>query len=379
VDFDFAVIGAGVVGLATAAELSPRGSLIVLEREEKFGQGTSSRNSEVIHAGLYYAPGSLKAELCIAGREIIEVLAGSGSFAYSQIGKYIVAINEREKELLDGLLNNARACGVTELRWADREELGEKEPGVNAEVALFSPKTGIIDSHGLMNHFRIAALESGADFAYNAPVDELCRITDSSSLSSAKSSAGYEITISDGTVITARRVVNCAGLYADRIASMVGIDTRASRLELHWSRGVYFESDSTGSLNVSHLIYPVPDHKRDTLGVHVCIDLSGHIRFGPTAEYLSHKIEDYRPPWGDIESVAQGLQHYLPLAGEGHLHPVMVGIRPKLSGPGEPVRDFYIREESDRGLPGFVNLIGIESPGLTASPAIARLVGQLLN
>ncbi len=393
-DYDYCVIGAGVVGLAVAAELAPRGSVIVLEKCEKFGQGTSSRNSEVIHAGLYYAAGSLKARLCIEGRKIIEDLAAQGKFGYSKIGKYIVATDERERELLAQLKANAERCGVTELRWADADELREQEPDVRAIGALFSPNTGIVDSHGMMNCFRRVAVDEGADFAYDAEVRKIENRKSKIENAPRAEESGYQITVADGTEITTRCVVNCAGLYADEVARIAGMDVHTLGLELRWSRGVYYGIDSAAGLQVSHLVYPVPDHARASLGVHVCVDLSGGIRFGPTAEYLREKIEDYAPPQfsqspppptppvnggENIERVAVGLSRYLPKVRAEDLYPVMVGIRPKLSGPGEPVGDFYIHEESARGLPGFVNLIGIESPGLTAAPAIAALVGQMIE
>ena len=382
-DFDYAVIGAGVVGLAVAAELAPRGGLIILEKAEKFGQGTSSRNSEVVHAGLYYGPGSWKVRLCIEGRKLIEELAAQGKFGYRKIGKYIVATDERERALLEQLRQNATACGVEELRWADNCELHEQEPDVRAVAALFSPNTGIVDSHGMMNYFRITALEAGAEIAFGAEVVGILKTQNSSQTPPIPpengGEHGYVITVKDGTKFTARCVVNCAGLYADRVAVMAGMDVRALGLELKWSRGVYYGISSEAGLHVDHLVYPVPDHARATLGVHVCVDLNGGIRFGPTAEYLKERIEDYAPPIQNVEHVAEGLSRYLTKVRGEYLYPVMVGIRPKLSALGEPVRDFYIQEESERGLPEFVNLIGIESPGLTAAPAIAKLVHSLLQ
>ncbi len=383
-DYDFAIIGAGVVGLAVAAELAPHGSVIILEKEDKFGQGTSSRNSEVVHAGLYYRPGSLKASLCIEGRKLIEELASQGKFGYSQIGKYIVATDEHERELLAQLKANAEACGVTDLRWADMDELREQEPDVRAVAALFSPQTGIVDSHGMMNYFRMMAMDAGADVVCGAEVTGISQIPNSKSQIPNPSHArhatkrGYEIFVVDGSAITARCVVNCAGLYADRVAEMVGIDVVGERLDLKWSRGVYYGIANEAGLKIRHLVYPVPDHARASLGVHVCVDLNGGIRFGPTAEPPMTRTEDYSPPTDGTERVAEGLARFLPKVRAEDLYPVMVGIRPKLSAPREPVRDFYIQEETARGLPGFVNLIGIESPGLTAAPAIAKYVEETI-
>ncbi|MFZ5434554.1 MAG: NAD(P)/FAD-dependent oxidoreductase [Calditrichota bacterium] len=370
-DYQYLVIGAGVVGLAVAAELASRGSLLVVEKDWKFGQGTSSHNSEVVHAGIYYPPNSLKAQLCVAGNRRIRELSAQYGFGYRQVGKYIVATTESETEYLHWLKDNAAENGVTDLRWVSLDELREQEPSVQAVSCLFSPTSGIVDSHGLMACFKTKAEVAGADFAFNSEVTGIRKLA-----------SGYELTIRDAdsseTAITAERVINCAGLYSDRIAELAGLDIRGLELELHWTKGYYYTVEGGSRLNIRHLVYPVPDHHMKSLGVHATVDLAGGLRFGPTAFYLEHKTEDYSFSNDHLDQVADSIRRYLPAFSAVGMNAIMAGIRPKLSGPGQPVRDFYIREESDRGLPGFVNLIGIESPGLTAAPAIAEYVRRNL-
>ncbi len=388
-DYQFTVIGAGVVGLAVAAELASRGSVLVLEKEWKFGQSSSSHNSEVVHAGLYYTPASLKARLCVEGNRLIRHLASKSAFGYKPIGKFIVAVIEEERAYLEWLKSNAAANGVTDLRWVSPEELREQEPDVRAVACLFSPTTGIIDSHALMVYFKTQAELAGADFVFNAEVvgmksfpsvhggarggDDFI-LHPSSFILTVKDADGATIEISSQCVI------NAAGLHSDDVARMAGMDVGALDLEMHWTRGFYYVLENGPRLRVSHLIYPVPDKGLKSLGVHATVDLQSAVRFGPTAEYMHDRTEDYSfSGLDDVPKVRESIARYLPAVAEAELSPVMTGIRPKLTRPGEAPRDFYIREESDRGLPGFVNLIGIESPGLTAAPAIAKMVAGLLR
>jgi L-2-hydroxyglutarate oxidase LhgO len=368
-DYEFTIIGAGVVGLAVAAELALQGSVLVIEKEWKFGQATSSHNSEVVHAGLYYTPGTFKARLCVEGNRLIRELAENKAVGYQRVGKYIVATSESENDYLTWLKNNAAAGGV-EVRWAELDELHEQEPDVFALASLFSPTTGIVDSHGLMAHFKTAAELEGSDFVFSAEVVAIRKIIE-----------GYAITVrdSDGAdvEITSHCVINAAGLHSDEIAQMIGLN--ADSLRLHWTRGFYYALENSHGLNIRHLVYPVPDKSLKSLGVHATVDLQGGVRFGPTAEYMNDRIEDYGFTASDHPRVIQSISRYLPALANAAIHPIMAGIRPKLTRPGESPRDFYIREESDKGLPGFVNLIGIESPGLTAAPAIAQYVSHLLS
>jgi L-2-hydroxyglutarate oxidase LhgO len=378
-DYDFAIIGAGVVGLAIAAELAPRGTVLVLEKEWKFGQSTSSHNSEVVHGGLYYTPGSLKARLCVEGNRLIRALAKAHGIGYKQIGKYIVAVTDEERAYLEWLKSNAEANGVTDLRWISPEELREHEPDVRAVACLFSPSTGIVDSHALMAHFKTQPELAGADFVFNSEVVSIRRIP---GVIVHRSSFIVQVKDSDGSEaeISAQYVINAAGLHSDEIAAMAGMDVKALDLEMHWTRGFYYAPENNLGLRVSHLVYPVPDKSLKSLGVHATIDLQGGLRFGPTAEYMDSRAEDYSfNGLDDLNEVRASIARYLPAVENATLNPIMAGIRPKLTAPGAPARDFYIHEERDHGLPGFVNLIGIESPGLTAAPAIAKYVSRLLN
>jgi len=369
-DYDYTVIGAGVVGLAVAAELASRGLTLVVEKEWKFGQAISSHNSEVVHAGIYYPPGSLKARLCVEGNQIIRDLARDHGIGYAPVGKYIVATNEQETSYLTWLKENAAQNGVTDLRWVEPDELREQEPDIRAHSALFSPNSGIVDSHSLMSYFKTQAELAGADFAFNSRVVGINKLTTGYTLSICDSSG-------DETSITSRTVVNCAGLYSDEIAALAGLDVRSLGLDLHWAKGNYYTVEGT-SFRIRHLIYPVPDPNMKSLGVHATVDIAGGVRFGPTAFYLESRVEDYSCSEEGVAAAQEAISRYLPAVRDGKLHCVMSGIRPKLSTPGEPARDFYIREESDHGLPGFINLIGIESPGLTAPPAIAKMIGEML-
>jgi L-2-hydroxyglutarate oxidase LhgO len=377
-DYNTCVIGAGVVGLACAARLASRGPLLVIEREWKFGQATSSHNSEVVHAGLYYEPGSLKAKLCVEGNRLIRDLAAEYGIGYQRCGKYIVAIDETEKVYLEWLKNNATASGATDLRWVPLDELREQEPCVRAVAALFSPSTGILDSHGLMAHFKTQAELAGADFVFNTEAIGIRHLPPSTT---AGIKGGYSVAVRDSygdeSEIICAQVINAAGLYSDRIAALAGMDVKALDLDLRWTRGFYYTMEGGQKFHIAHLIYPVPDKSLKSLGVHATIDLSGGLRFGPTAEYMKEQTEDYSFSNDGLEQVAESIARYLPGVKAEDLNAMMTGIRPKLTRPGQPARDFYIREESGRGLPGFVNLIGIESPGLTAAPAIARVVAEM--
>jgi L-2-hydroxyglutarate oxidase LhgO len=380
-DCQTAVIGAGVVGLAVAAELAPRGSTLVVEKAWKFGQAASSHNSEVVHAGIYYAPGSLKARLCVEGNRLIRQMAADYGIGYAQVGKFIVAASEAEVKYLHWLRDNAVANGVTDLRWVSPHELREQEPSVRGHACLLSPTSGIVDSHALMLHFKTAAERAGADFVFNSELVSAMSLPPTSV--GGRRGVSYELTIRDSsgsqTRVTAERVINCAGLHSDRVAAMFGMDVQTLGLDLLWSKGYYFSMEGGHKLGIRHLIYPVPDPSLTSLGVHATIDLSRGLRFGPTVEYMRERVEDYSFDGAPTAQAAESISRYLPPVIPAQLNPMMAGIRSRLTRPGEPPRDFYIREESDRGLPGLVNLIGIESPGLTASPAIAPYVSNLLQ
>lgn len=363
------VIGGGVVGLAVAARLSRRLSpVIVLERRERYGQETSSRNSEVIHAGIYYPAGSLKARLCVEGREMLYELCAQHDIPHRKITKIITATTGEEAAELEGILRKGNENGAP-LEPMTGEQVRRMEPAVESVAGLFSPSTGIISAHALMDYFARDAVDHGAMIQTRCLVTGLERRT-----------SDYRITIDESSgrsEFTSDAVVNAAGLEADTIAALAGIDIDAAGYRLTYSRGCYFALPPSYRSLVSRLVYPVPT--RTSLGVHAVIDLGGRVKFGPDVEYLPDRTLDYRVREDRRGAFAESVRRILPSVKEEDLTPDMCGIRPKLQREGDTVRDFVIREESDRGLPDLVNLVGIESPGLTASPAIARRVEELLN
>ena len=368
-DTPLTVVGAGVVGLAIAARLAPRHpELVILERRERHGSETSSRNSEVIHAGMYYPAGSRKARLCVRGRQLLYERCERLGIAHARLTKLIVATSAPEQPELERLLARGHANGV-ELRLLSGAECRALEPAVPAVAGLLSPTTGIVSAHELMDSFLAEARRGGALLQTQA---ELVAIE--------RRDRDYRLTIRtpDGLEsLTSERVVNAAGLEADTVAALAGIDVAAAGYELHWCKGCYFAVAGSSARLVSRLVYPVPSE--DSLGVHAVLGLDGRLRFGPDVEYLATRTLDYRVDERRRAAFAAAVRQLLPTLGEQDLAPDIAGIRPKLQGPGEAFRDFVIAEESARGLPGLVDLVGIDSPGLTSAPAIAEEVERLLN
>lgn len=366
------VVGAGAIGLAVARELAAAGrEPIVLERNHAIGQGTSSRNSEVIHAGLYYPPGSLKARLCREGRDLLYAYCASRNIAAPRIGKLIVATSSEEESALDGIATNAEANDVLDLRHLSAPEVGRLEPQVRATAALFSPSTGILDSHGYMRALQGDVEAAGGTIAFGAIANG----------GAAAGSGALEVRVrSNGTeqVLVAQQVVNCAGLWSETFArAFAGLDS--ARVPRHcYAKGHY--ARLLGPSPFRHLVYPVPEG--GGLGVHATLDLGGLVRFGPDVEWLDGTDPDaidYAVPDDIGARFAPRIRAYWPAVDEGRLAPGYSGVRPKLSGPGEPPADFRIDGPSAHGVAGLVNLFGIESPGLTASLAIARAVAHSLE
>jgi L-2-hydroxyglutarate oxidase LhgO len=355
------VIGAGVVGLAVAAALSRCGDdILVLDRHETFGQETSSRSSEVIHAGIYYAPGSLKALLCVRGRELLFERCAVRGIPARTVGKLIVAAAGEEGRLRE-LLANGEANGVGGLELLDGPDAVRLEPAVRAAAALNSPRTGILDSHALMKSLHDEAVTGGVIFSFGSEVDHLDR-----------AGGRWEIGVGgDDYRVASRVVVKAAGLAADRVAALAGIDTDAAGYKLRWCKGTWFSY--AGCSPVARLVYPVPHADLAGLGVHATLDLAGRLRFGPDTEFVDEL--DYRVDEGRRDAFFAGADTIIRGLDRDSFMPDMAGIRPKLAGEG--VRDFVIRHEADRGLPGLINLVGIESPGLTACLAIAERVRDL--
>lgn len=370
---DIAIIGAGVVGLAIAAEVSDgHKSVFVLEKEEAFGKHTSSRNSEVIHAGIYYKPQSLKANLCIEGNALIYEICEKNNIPYKKISKIVVAISEKEVGDLYRLYKNAKDSGVKELEMINNVQVVKMEPNVEADAGIFSSTTGIFDTHLFMKYFADSAHSRGAQISYNSEVIEI-----------KKTAEGYEVTVLDSDkqrfTFSAQAVINCAGLFADKVAAMAGIDIKAQGYELKYCKGQYFRVSGKSQKLVSRLVYPVPRPKGHSLGIHAGIDLTGNQRFGPDEHYMQENTIDYNVDEKQRQEFFESVVKYIPKVKLEDFYPDTAGIRPKLQGPDDDFRDFVIKEEKDLGLEGFINLIGIESPGLTAAPAIAKMVKGMLR
>jgi L-2-hydroxyglutarate oxidase LhgO len=368
-DTEIVVIGAGVVGLAVAARLAPDyPGLLLLDRNPRHGMETSSRNSQVVHAGIYYPKGSLKARLCVEGRERLYDICKRHDIPHAKTGKLITATSAEELSALGTIERTAGDNGVALTRLTEAESHA-LEPRVRSVGALLSPESGIVDAHGLMDHFLRRALAAGAVLQPRSTVVGI-----------EPAPGGYRIAVDGGAEtesFTAGRVVNAAGLDADTVAGLAGIDGDAAGYRLHHCKGSYFSAATRCWKLVSRLVYPVP--AKESLGVHVVLDTGGRLRFGPDAEYLPDRRADYSVDPGKRAAFAEAARRLLPDIRDEDLEPDISGIRPKLQGKGEAFRDFVIAEESERGLPGFYDLIGIESPGLTAAPAIAEHVARLVR
>ena len=370
---DVVVIGAGVVGSAVAARLARAGlDVVVLERHPSPGWEQSSRNSEVVHAGMYYPAGSLKARMCVAGNRSLRAWCAAHHVACEPVGKYIVATTDDEIAELEKILARARANGVASLDWVGPHQLHAEEPHVHAVAALWSPNTGVCDSHGLIGSLVDAAERHGAVFVHGATYESAERVAN-----------GFEIRFvdADGSTETlhATRVVNAAGLDADTVAAGAGIDVDASGYRLRFVRGAYFRLTEGKASLVRHLIYPVPQIGLSGLGIHATIDLSGGVRFGPHVDPLPTREQDYRVDPALAGVFADAASRYLPGLTAADLRPDQAGIRARRIVPEGGAPDFLVVEESARGMTGWVNMIGIESPGLTCCLELADHVAALLD
>jgi L-2-hydroxyglutarate oxidase LhgO len=368
-EFDVTIIGAGVVGLAAAAALArPGREVCVLERHDAFGRETSSRNSEVIHAGLYNPPDSLKTKLCVRGREMLYDLCRERGIPHARTGKLVVATGPDECPDLETLLAAGRRNGVEDLVLLDGAGLARLEPNLRGRAALLSPSTGIVDSHALMGCFEGAARGRGVSFLYN---------TEAVGLEAERDGFTVRVHERDGTsAFRSRAVVNAAGLEADKVAALAGIDPGRAGLRIHPCKGEYFRLRRRAATAVGRLVYPVPRLESGGLGVHITVDLQGGLKLGPSAFYVP--APDYAVDPGHRDVFFRSARAFLPAVEPDDIEPDMAGVRPKLQGPGDGFRDFVIRREDALGLPGLLTLAGIESPGLTAAPAIAEMVAELV-
>ncbi|MFA5654168.1 MAG: NAD(P)/FAD-dependent oxidoreductase [Desulfomonilia bacterium] len=365
------IIGAGVVGLAVARELGfCSEQVLVLEKESAPGKGISSRNSEVVHAGIYYPEGSLKAALCVEGSAMLRAYCAKTGVPLKKIGKVIVAASRKEEKALEDLCRKGAANGARDLRMLSGKELKKREPNVRGVCALFSPHTGIIDSHRLVRSLEIQCLAQGAAILYRTTLFAVEKAA-SGFTCRARGPGGEPYSFAS------RVVINAAGLDADEVASLAGIDVDASGCRIYPVKGEYFRVGAAKQGLVSGLVYPVPKRNLMGLGVHATKDLSGSLRLGPNA--LPAKSRSYEVDPSHAQAFFESARQMLPFLEPADLAPDMAGIRPKIQRPGEPVKDFVVRHEAGQGLAGMINLIGIESPGLTSCLSLGRYVADMVR
>jgi L-2-hydroxyglutarate oxidase LhgO len=364
-EVDCIVIGAGVIGLAAARALARAGrTVMILERERHFGMHASSRNSEVIHAGIHYRPGSLKARTCVSGRELLYRYCSERGIAHRHCGKFIVATSEEQFTQLHAIESQARGNGVTDLEWLDRAQARRCEPALSCEAALSSPSSGIIDSHAYLLSLLADAESHGAEIAYGAMVSWL-----------RPTPRGIELAIEPEPepVLRAQFIVNSAGLDAHRVAQSIEGFSAKHIPEVRYAKGSYFAL--RGSAPFSRLIYPIPES--GGLGIHMTVDLAGQARFGPDVEWVD--TVDYGVDAARAAEFYGAIRRYWPKLADEQLSPAYAGIRPKLARAGEAAADFCISGPADHGVAGVVNLFGVESPGLTASLALAEHVASIVG
>ena len=367
---DCVVIGAGVVGLAVARAMAQTGrEVVVLEQEAGIGTGTSSRNSEVIHAGLYYPPGSLKAALCVHGNRLLYAYAAERGVPHRRCGKLIVATSQGQHAELLRMHANAEACGVADLALLDAQQAQTMEPALRCSGALYSPSSGILDSHAFMLSLQGDAEQANASFAFRSSV-----------VAGRAGPTSVTLTVQDTSnssiQLNARIVINCAGLFAPQVArSILGLPAASIPRELY-AKGNYFSL--TGAAPFQHLVYPVPEP--GGLGVHFTLDMGGQAKFGPDVEWvdkIDFHVDDKR-----ADRFFSEIRKYWPELPDGALQAAYAGVRPKLwvgDGHDGQFCDFVISAPSNHGVPGLYNLFGIESPGLTAALAIGELLAKKIQ
>lgn len=362
---DAVVIGAGVVGLAIARELARAGEeTVVLERGPRIGAETSSRNSGVIHAGIHYTPGSLKARLCVRGRELLYAYLSERGLPHSRCGKLVVALDLRERAVLEQIRARAIACGVTDLGWLDATAIRALEPEVQAEAALLSPSTGIVDAGALMLSLRGDLEAAGGVIAFASPVvgGRLSRV------------GLHEVDVGgeSPSTLACRRLVNASGLAARETLLALACEPPAPVVPpQYFAKGHYYAYSGVSPFR--RLVYPVP--QAGGLGVHATLDLGGQLRFGPDFRWVD--AIDYGFDDSERGAFAASIRRWFPALDPALIQPDHTGIRPRIAGPGEPNADFAILSEAQHGIRGFCSLHGIESPGLTAALAIGAHVAAL--
>ena len=358
---DVVVIGAGVVGLAIARELALRGrDVLVIEKAASFGTETSSRNSEVIHSGIYYADGSVKARTCVQGVPMLYEYCDSRSVPCRRIGKLIVATDHNEEQTLEIYLAQGEQNGVQGLILLNQHELAEREPAVHGVAALWSPNTGIIDSHSFMFSLLCEFEKNNGQIVYKTEV-----------VNGKGTTAGTELTMHDGYALLAKTVVNVTGLYASDVSANLGVDSSTIPVT-RYARGRYYTYSAKSPFN--HLVYPIAS--KAGLGVHATLDMAGQLRFGPDVEWISRV--DYSFDGSVIDDFSTAIKRYFPALKSRDLQEGYTGVRPKVVGKGDDAGDFIIHTPEETNCPGVYALYGIESPGLTASLALSELLGDMI-
>ena len=365
---DIAIIGAGVTGLAIASEVTRKGrEVYLLEKNDTFGKEQSGRSSEVIHAGIYYSPDSLKTRFCIEGNRLLYEISEKHGVPCIRCGKIFIAIDDEEAETIEDLYYNGINNGLP-LKMLSQAELHEKEPHVKGLAAFLSPTSGIIDSHALMRYFVLKAKEKEARIVYRVEVTDIEKIRD-----------GYRLRIEypDGEdFLDTRIVINCGGIFSDRIAELAGIDIDSAGYRLFFTKGEFYSVGGGKNRMINTLVYPTPQHLGP--GIHVCLDVEKRLRLGPLFNYadrVDYSVDESNRGIFEESTIMKSLPFITP----EDIAPESAGIMGVLYGHGEGVNDFVIQHEDARGLPGFINLIGIDSPGLTASPAIGKYVAEMVN
>ena len=370
-DYDAIIIGAGAIGLAVGkALLGKTNKIAIIEKNISFGMETSSRNSEVIHSGIYYPIDSLKSKLCIEGSRLLYKYCDIKKIPYNKCGKLIIAQNEKEKIELISLENNAKILKIN-YSMLTRNDIQKKEPLIKADHAIYIKETGVIDSHQFMSAMYQDISDEDINVAYKTEVIDITLIPN-----------GYTIKIknpdSSFSQITTKIIINCAGLFANNISSMVGLTD--ANLVSHFWKGSYFWISNKKASSIKSLIYPMPNKQLSGLGIHTTKGIDGRVKVGPDTEYLGKDYQfDYSVDIQKKQYFYESCKKYLPFLELDDLQPEFSGIRPKLQKPNEKVKDFIILNEKNKGYNNFINLIGIESPGLTASLAIGKYVRGLIS
>ncbi len=364
------VIGAGVVGLSVAAHVAMKGrDVLVVERHEGFGRETSSRNSGTIHSGIYYSAGSLKAKLCVEGNALLYHLCSEKGIPYKPLGKLIVAVNEQEEKGLQDLMERGKKNGVRDLRILSANEALSLEPSIWCRAALLVPSSGIVDGYRLMEYYEATARNHNARMAYGCEVRTIERCAD-----------GYRMGVKDADgaafVFDTRVLINSAGLESDKVAALAGVDIDQAGYRLHYLKGSFFRIPPAKQRLTQRLIYPFP-MPSGSLGAHTVPETDGTTRIGPYDSWVESL--DYAVDAAQKRLCYDSVKPFLPYLELDDMEPDTSGIRPRLQVPGGPTKDFMIAHEEKRGLPGLIDLVGMESPGLTSSAAIGKLVAGMVE